>query len=163
MSVRLFARLSIPSVKLCISDISNVQFLKVGTTYVYAHSVCATSYFRAGNLMTSPPNIRAYVDVKFEDKMASCRAKTGDSFLIKKKTRRMARTSRASNLRKIEKETEYAPVTENNFLDKKRIVNVKEIMRQVLQGCSDCGNKLKLTRLISETKSGLGSYFLYQL
>ena len=25
------------------------QCLKVSTTYVYAHSVCATSYFRAGN------------------------------------------------------------------------------------------------------------------
>ena len=32
-------------------------------------------------------------------------------------------------------------------------------MRQLLQGCSDCGNELKLARLISETKSGLGSYF----
>ena len=35
--------------------------------------------------MTSPPNIRAYVNVRFEDKMASRRAKKGDSFLIKKK------------------------------------------------------------------------------
>ena len=33
--------------------------------------------------MTSPPYIRAYVNVKFEDKMAFCRAKKGDSFLIK--------------------------------------------------------------------------------
>ena len=32
-------------------------------------------------------------------------------------------------------------------------------MRQLLQGCSDCGNELKLTRLISETKWSLGSYF----
>ena len=49
---------------------------------------------------------------------------------------------------------------ENNFLDRNRIiVNVQEIMRQLLQGCSDCGNELKLTRLISETKSSLGSYF----
>ena len=32
--------------------------------------------------MTSPPNIRAYVDVKFEDKMTPCRAKRGDSSLI---------------------------------------------------------------------------------
>ena len=38
-------------------------------------------------------------------------------------------------------------------------MNVQEIMRQLLQGCSDCGNELKLTRLISETKSGLGSHF----
>ena len=38
-------------------------------------------------------------------------------------------------------------------------MNVQEIMCQLLQGCSDCGNELKLTRLISETKSGLGSYF----
>ena len=38
-------------------------------------------------------------------------------------------------------------------------MNVQEIMRQLLQGCSDCGNELKLTRLISETKSSLGSYF----
>ena len=66
--------------------------------------------------MTSPPNIRAYVNVKFEDKMVSCRAKKGDSFLIKKKkTRRMARTSWASNLRKTEKETELAPVTKTTF------------------------------------------------
>ena len=36
---------------------------------------------------------------------------------------------------------------------------MQEIMRQLLQGCSDCGNEFKLTRLISETKSGLGSYF----
>ena len=71
----------------------------------------------------------------------------------------MARTSWASNLRKTEKETEFAPETENNFLDGNRIVNVQEIMRQLLQGCSDCGNELKLTRLTSETKSGLGSYF----
>ena len=71
----------------------------------------------------------------------------------------MARTSWASNLRKTEKETEFAPVTENNLLDGNRIVNVQEIMRQLLQGCSDWGNELKLTRLISETKSGLGSYF----
>ena len=85
--------------------------------------------------------------------------KKGDSFLIKKKTRRMARTSWASNLRKTEKETEFAPVTENNFLDGNRIVNVQEIMRQLLQGCSDCGNELKMTHLISETKSGPGSYF----
>ena len=35
-------------------------------------------------------------------------------------------------------------------------MNVQELMRQLLQGCSDCGNELKLTRLISETKSGLG-------
>ena len=71
----------------------------------------------------------------------------------------MARTLWASNLRKTEKETEFAPVTENNLLDGNRIVNVQEIMRQLLQGCSDCGNELKLTRLISETKSGLGYYF----
>ena len=71
----------------------------------------------------------------------------------------MARTSRASNLRKTEKETEFVPVTENNLLDGNRIVTVQETMRQLLQGCSDCGDELKLTRLISETKSGLGSYF----
>ena len=93
--------------------------------------------------MTSRPNIRAYVAVKFED-IIECR---------------MARTSWASNLRKTEKETDIAPVTENNLLDGKRIVNVQEIMRQLLQGCGDCGNELKLTRPISETKSGLGSYF----
>ena len=50
-------------------------------------------------------------------------------------------------------------MTENNLLDGNRIENVQEIMRQLLQGCRDCGNELKLTRLISETKSGLGSYF----
>ena len=50
-------------------------------------------------------------------------------------------------------------MTENNLLDGNRIVNVQEIMRQLLQGCSDCGDELKLIRLISETKSGLGSYF----
>ena len=50
-------------------------------------------------------------------------------------------------------------MTENILLEGNRIVNVQEIMRQLLQGCSDCGNELKLTRLISETKSGLGSYF----
>ena len=61
--------------------------------------------------------------------------------------------------KKTYKETEFAPVTENNLLDGNRIVNVQEIMRQLLQGCSDCGSELKLTRLISETKSGLGSYF----
>ena len=71
----------------------------------------------------------------------------------------MARTFRASNLRKTEKETEFAPVTENKLLDGNRIVNVQKIMGQPLQGCSECGNELKLTRLISETKSGLGSYF----
>ena len=38
-------------------------------------------------------------------------------------------------------------------------MNVQEMMRQLLQACSDCGNKLELTRLISETKSALGSYF----
>ena len=26
-----------------------LTLLKVSTTYVYAHAVCATSYFRAGN------------------------------------------------------------------------------------------------------------------
>ena len=72
--------------------------------------------------MTSPPNVREYVDVKFEDKMASCRAKKVDSFLIKKKTRRMARTSWASNLRKTEKETEFAPVTENNLFRFSKII-----------------------------------------
>ena len=108
--------------------------------------------------MTSPPNIRAYADVKFGDKMASCRAKTGRLISNKAKTRRMARTSWASNLRKTEKETEFAPVTENNLLDGNRTVNVQEIM-QLLQGCNDCGYELKLIRLISETKSGLGSYF----
>ena len=71
----------------------------------------------------------------------------------------MARTSWTSNLRKTEKETEFAPVTKKNFLDRNRIMNVQEIMRQLLQGCSDCGNELKLTRMISETKSSLGSYF----
>ena len=71
----------------------------------------------------------------------------------------MARTSWSSNLRKTEKETEFAPVTESNLLDGNKIVNVQGIMRQLLQGCSDCGNELKLTHLISETKSGLGSYF----
>ena len=30
---------------------------------------------------------------------------------------------------------------------------------QEMQGLSDCGSELKPTRLISETKSGLGSYF----
>ena len=69
----------------------------------------------------------------------------------------MIRTSWASNLRKSEKETEFAPVTENSLLDENRIVNVQEMMRQLLQGCSDCGNELELTRLISETKSALGS------
>ena len=56
----------------------------VSTTSVYAHSVYATSYFRAGNEMTSPPNIRAYVDVKFGDKMASCRAKKKGRFISNK-------------------------------------------------------------------------------
>ena len=106
--------------------------------------------------MTSRPNIRAYVAVKFEDKMAP---KKGRFISNKEKTCRMKRTSWASNLRKTEKETDIAPVTENNLLDGNRIVNVQEIMRQLLQGFSDCGNELKLTRLISETKSGLGSYF----
>ena len=87
--------------------------------------------------------------------MASCRAKKGRFISNKEKTRRMASTSWAINLRKTEKETEFAPVTENNLLDGNRIVNV----RQLLQGCSDCGNEFKLTRLISETKSLLGSYF----
>ena len=50
-------------------------------------------------------------------------------------------------------------MTENNLLDGNRIVNVQEIMRQLLQGCSDYGNELKLARLFSVTKSGLGSYF----
>ena len=50
-------------------------------------------------------------------------------------------------------------MTENNILDGNRIANVQEIMRQLPQDCSGCGNELKLTRLISETKSGLGSYF----
>ena len=49
-------------------------------------------------------------------------------------------------------------MTENNLLDENRIVNVQGTMRQLLQGCGDCGNELKLTCLISETKSGLGSY-----
>ena len=44
----------------------------------------------------SPPSIREYVNVKFEDKMASWRVKKGDSFLIKKKTRRMACQKHAS-------------------------------------------------------------------
>ena len=109
--------------------------------------------------MTSPPNIRAYFNVKLEDKMASCRAKKGRFISNNEKTRRTASTSWASNLRKTEKETEFAPVTENNLLDGNGIVNVQEIMCQLLQGFSDCGSKLKLTRLISETKSGLGSYF----
>ena len=54
----------------------------------------------------------------------------------------MARSSRASNLRRTEKETEFAPMTENNLLEGNRIVNVHEIMRQLLHGCSDCGNEL---------------------
>ena len=82
--------------------------------------------------------------------------KKGRFISNKEKTRRMARTSWASNLRKTEKKTEFAPVTENNLLDGTRIMNMQEIMRQLLQGCSDCGNG---TRLLSETKSGLGSYF----
>ena len=90
--------------------------------------------------------------------MATCRAKKGRLISNKEKTRRMARTSWASNLRKTEKETEFAPVTENNLLEGNRIVNVQEIM-QLLQGCSDCGYELKLIRLISETKSGQGSFF----
>ena len=90
--------------------------------------------------MTSLPDIRAYVNVKFEDKMASCRAKKGRFVSNKEKTRRMAHTPWVSNLRKTEKETEFAPATENNLLDGNRIVNVQEIMRQLLQGCSDCGN-----------------------
>ena len=73
--------------------------------------------------MTSPPNIRAYVDVKFEDKMEQ--KKKGRFISYKEKTRRMARTSWASNLRKKNKETEFAPVTENNLLDGNRIVNVQ--------------------------------------
>ena len=65
----------------------------------------------------------------------------------------MACTSWASNLRKTEKQTEFATVIENNALDGNRMVNVQEIMRQLLLGCSDCGNELKLTRLISETNA----------
>ena len=38
-------------------------------------------------------------------------------------------------------------------------MNVQEILRQLLQGCSDCGSELNLTRLVPETKSGPGSYF----
>ena len=90
--------------------------------------------------------------------MASCGAKRRRFISNKEKTRRMTRTSWTSNLRKTEKETEFAPVIENNLLDENKIVNLQEIMRQLLQGCSDCGNELKLTRLISETKSGLDSY-----
>ena len=37
----------------------------------------------------APQNIRAHVDVKFEDKMASCRAKKGRFVSNKAKTRRM--------------------------------------------------------------------------
>ena len=62
--------------------------------------------------MTSPPNIRAYVDFEFEDKVASCRAKKRRFISNKEKNRRMARTSWASNLSKTEKETEFAPVAE---------------------------------------------------
>ena len=65
--------------------------------------------------MTSPPNIRAYVNVKFEDKMASRRVKKGRFISNKEKTRRMARTSWTSNLRKTEKETEFGPVTKTTF------------------------------------------------
>ena len=64
--------------------------------------------------MTSPPNIRAYVDIKFEDKWRLAEQKKG-RFISIKKNRRMARTSWESNLRKTEKETEFAPVTENNL------------------------------------------------
>ena len=95
--------------------------------------------------MTLPPNIRAYVDVKFEDKMASCRAKKGRFIANKEKTRRMARTSWTSNLRKTEKENEFAPVTENNLLDGNRRVNVQEIMHQLLKGkCIGKPNQQKI-------------------
>ena len=50
-------------------------------------------------------------------------------------------------------------MTENNLLDGNRIVNVQEIMRQLLHGCSDYGNELKLARLLSVRKLGLGSDF----
>ena len=76
--------------------------------------------------MTSPPNIRANVDVKFEDKMASCRAKKGRFISNKEKTCRMARTSLASNLRKTAKETEFAPLTGNNLLDGKSLTENSE-------------------------------------
>ena len=65
--------------------------------------------------MTSPPNICAYVDVKVGDKMASCRAKKKGRSIANKKTRRMARTSWASNLRKTETETEFAPVQKTTY------------------------------------------------
>ena len=65
--------------------------------------------------MTSPPNIRAYVDFEFEDKVASCRAKKRRFISNKEKNRRTARTSWASNLSKTEKETEFAPVAEIRF------------------------------------------------
>ena len=44
-------------------------------------------------------------------------------------------------------------------LDGNRIVNLNEIIRQLRKGCSDCGEELRLTRIMSETKSGLGSHF----
>ena len=37
--------------------------------------------------------------------------------------------------------------------DGNRIVNVGEVIRQPLEGCYDCGDELRLTRLISETKA----------
>ena len=43
-------------------------------------------------------------------------------------------------------------------LEGNRIVNLKEIINQLYKGCTDCGLELSLTKLLSETKSGLGSY-----
>ena len=81
--------------------------------------------------MTSPSNIRAYVDVKFEDKKSVLQSKKRRFISNKEKLA----DAWASNLRKTEKKTEFAPVTENFLLDGNRLVTLQEIKRQAVNIC----------------------------
>ena len=119
-------------------DVKHTFDLKGNITFVCAHTVCATSFFRAG--LYDVKNVH----VKFEDKMAS-RTKKG-RFLSSKENYRHEACKTIGGLRKKEENVESASLIKTyDNSDGNRIVNVGEVtVRQLLEGCYDCGNELRL-------------------